>query len=253
MDINFCWRCGSPVAPGTDRCPKCGAFYDEREKYSQNNYQQYYNNQIPRPQSKSSINTIIIVIVVIFAVLFILGILAAIFIPALIGYTAKQHQYKTARMESEYSYSDEYEPSKNNYSEKSGIKALEDMNSITEFNEAQFDGTYSDDEGEYKKYVYSNMTFDVYTNSETENIEKVKFSLDSGTSSWIKENDLYDSILKNNIASIIEICDYSWGDAQDYLDGFSLADGMDETDENGYYFFLDVDSPEITFTVTMPE
>ncbi len=221
--------------------------------HKKNNDQQFNNNHIPQSRSKNKINRFVIVILVIAAVLVFIRIFISITSMIIFLFTIKHDKYGATYLSSEYSYYDEYGRIKK-YPNQPGHKSIEDISNIPEFDETEFDGTYTDDTGQYARYTSTDMTYKIYKDEETDSITKLKLSFNSSSSLSIKENELYDSVLQNRIAFILMgICDYSWENSQNYLDGFSLADGIDETDENGYHFSLNVDSPEITFTITMPK
>lgn len=85
--------------------------------------------------------------------------------------------------------------------------------------------------------------------------QKILFSnlaLSADLSDWIRENELYDSILKNQVALAIgDMTGMSWGDAQDFLSGIT-ADGFRKHTPDGQYCILHI--PEeagmcICFTV----
>ncbi len=136
MNTNRCSQCGSEVVPGTDRCPRCGAFYDQRTNFQQNNYPPYPNNQMPQQPPKKN-STVVIVVIVIVSFFFI-GLLAAIFVPAFIGYNAKLKQHNSADLSYAYRYSDEYLRTKNKCSNQSECITAEDIDCILESNEFMF-------------------------------------------------------------------------------------------------------------------
>ncbi len=143
MDMKICSKCGLQAALSTDRCPRCGSFYDENMNYPPNNNQPYnnhpynnqpYNNQLPPPKKKS--NTAVIIIVV-FAALFALLAILAVFVPAFIGYNAKRKEHEKSNLSSGYIYSEKYDH--DDYSDDSKYNAVEYLHSTMIQSQTQHD------------------------------------------------------------------------------------------------------------------
>lgn len=270
MEIRFCSKCGAEAVIGKVKCPHCNAYYDSSyEQHIKEEANRIEADRIREENERRNTNNII-KIVAIFLAVCLLMIFAAVFIPAYIGYNARKSAREKANenyinydyddyddhseFDEEYNFGGADNEVDNEYSSyyESDIKTLDEAVEIFSGRcSLEKDGEYTDDFGDYVRYISNDdlTTYDFYTD-EVGNVREYIITLSEGHSEWIMENDLYDSILQNSIAeNLMDVCGYSWGDAQDYLDNIDIEIGMAELDETGHWYFLELEDNKLSFMI----
>lgn len=275
MDVKFCARCGMNAAPGQPMCPGCGFRYDQQTVYNnqgfsdgygwnsgQQNYYQpgpdpYYNNIGYQPQKKNT-GLIVFVCLLIAVVLTIAVIFFTVFFSALRGYNKARDRHLNNESYSERSMISEYteDPDDNDAYYDSelpeeSIVTKDEILSVLEDTYSSLEEGYSEELEEgiiYQEYCFEDKTYIIIYHEDTETVRTVGFVYEESLSSWVHDNGVYDSILRNDIAEFLMIsADYSWADALDYLDTLDCTNGFEVFDENFNYLMLDTDDNEIMF------
>ena len=118
-----CKKCGAPYTGGVI-CEKCGNRFDEadirnfeNEARQQREYEQFRAER--RKESENKAVKAIFIVIGIFIGLTVLGVLVAIFVPALLGYNAKrkahEEQQRMREEQANSSYYEDYDYSNDDY------------------------------------------------------------------------------------------------------------------------------------------